>query len=46
MSVCRGDIDKINMEFDMNYSQLLARGATLNDPIGILFEAYLCKPNF
>jgi len=35
----KGDIDKINTEFDTNYSQLLARGATLDDPIGILFEA-------
>ena len=28
----------------MNYSQLLVRGATLDDPIGILFEAYLLVP--
>ena len=40
----RGDIDKINAEFGTNYSQLLARGATLNDPIGILFEANLLVP--
>jgi len=40
----QGDIDKINAEFDTNYSQLLARGATLDDPIGILFEAYLLVP--
>ena len=40
----KGDIDKINMEFDTNYSQLLARGATLDDPIGILFEACLLVP--
>jgi hypothetical protein len=40
----KGDIDKINAEFDMNYSQLLARGATLDDPIGILFDAYLLVP--
>jgi len=40
----KGDIDKINAEFDTNYSQLLARGATLDDPIGILFEAYLLVP--
>jgi hypothetical protein len=37
----KGIINKVNMKFDTNYSQLLARGATLNDPIGILFEAYL-----
>ncbi len=40
----KGDIDKINAEFDTNYSQLLAQGATLDDPIGILFEAYLFVP--
>jgi hypothetical protein len=40
----KGDIDKINAEFDTNYSQLLARGATLDDPISILFEAYLLVP--
>jgi hypothetical protein len=40
----KGDIDKINAEFDTNYSQLLARGATLDNPIGILFEAYLLVP--
>jgi len=31
----KGDIDKINAEFDTNYSQLVAQGVTLNDPIGI-----------
>ncbi len=40
----KGNINKINVEFDTNYSQLLARGATLDDPIGILFEAYLLVP--
>jgi hypothetical protein len=40
----KGDIDKINAEFDTNYSQWIARGATLDDPIGILFEAYLLVP--
>jgi hypothetical protein len=40
----KGNIDKVNVEFDTNYSQLLARGATLDDPIGILFEAYLLVP--
>jgi len=40
----KGDIDKINAESGTNYSQLLARGATLDDPIGILFEAYLLVP--
>ncbi len=40
----KGDIDKVNAEFDTNYSQLLAQGATLDNPIGILFEAYLLVP--
>ncbi len=40
----KGNIDKANTEFDTNYSQLLARGATLDDPIGILFKAYLLVP--
>jgi hypothetical protein len=40
----KGDIDKVKMEFDTNYSQTLARGATLDNPIGILFEAYLLVP--
>ncbi len=39
-----GDIDKVHSEFDKNYSPLIARGATVNDPIGILFEAYLVVP--
>ena len=41
-----GDIDKINAEFDKNYSQLIARGATVDDPIGILFSAYQVVPCF
>ena len=40
----KGDINKINAEFDTTHSQLLARGATLDDPIGILFKAYLLVP--
>jgi hypothetical protein len=40
----KGDIDRINAEFDTNYSQLLAQGATLDDPIGVLFKAYLLVP--
>jgi hypothetical protein len=39
-STASGNIDKINSEFDKNYSQIIARGATVNDPIGILFSAY------
>ncbi len=38
------DIDKINSEFDQNYSQIIARGATADNPIGIIFEAYSVVP--
>ncbi len=39
-----GDINKINGDFDKNYMQLLARGASVNDPIRLLFEAYHVVP--
>jgi len=40
-----GYIDKINTEFNKNYSQILARGATVDDPLfNILFSAYLVVP--
>jgi hypothetical protein len=39
-----GDINKVHNEFDKNYSQLIARGATVDNPIGILFKAYLVVP--
>ncbi len=39
-----GDIDKVHNEFDKNNSQLIARGATIYNPIGLLFEAYLVVP--
>jgi hypothetical protein len=35
-----GDINKINGEFDMNYMQLLACSANVNNPVGLLFDAY------
>ena len=38
------DITKIHKECDSNYQQLLAQGANLNDPIGILFDAYRVVP--
>jgi hypothetical protein len=38
-STVSGDIDKINSEFDKNYSQIIARGTTVDNPIGILFLA-------
>jgi hypothetical protein len=39
-----GNIDRINTEFDTNFSQILAQGATVNNPIGMLFDAYLVVP--
>jgi hypothetical protein len=44
VSTVSGDIDKINSEFDKNYSQIIACGATVDDPIGILFLAYQVDP--
>ncbi len=40
----KGNIDKIHKEFDKNYSQIIARGATVDDPIQILFDAYEAVP--
>ncbi len=39
-----GNIDKVHNEINKNYSQLIAGGTTVDDPIGILFEAYLVVP--
>jgi hypothetical protein len=39
-----GNINKVHNKFDKNYSQLIARGATIDGPITILFEAYLVVP--
>jgi hypothetical protein len=40
----KGNIDKIHEEFDKNYSQIIARGATVDDPIQTLFDAYEAVP--
>jgi hypothetical protein len=39
-----GNIGKIHSKFNKNYSQLIARGAAVDDPISILFDAYLVVP--
>jgi hypothetical protein len=39
-----GNIDKVYNKFDKNYSQLIARGMTVDNLIGILFKAYLMAP--
>ena len=41
-----GDIDLINAYFDQNYTQILARGSTVDDPIAKLFDAYLVVPDY
>ncbi len=41
-----GNIDLINSYFNVNYSQILAQGSTINDPIAKLFDAYLVVPDF
>jgi hypothetical protein len=43
-STVSGNIDKINSEVDKNYSQIIARGTTVDDPIKILFSAYQIVP--
>ncbi len=43
-AAAQGDIDKIHEEFDKNYSQLISRGATVDNPIQILFDAYEAVP--
>jgi hypothetical protein len=37
-------IDKVHNEFDKNYSQLITRGVTVDDPIIILLKAYFVVP--
>ncbi len=39
-----GNIDKVHNKFDKNYLQSIARGTTVNNPIGIVFKAYLVVP--
>ncbi len=39
-----GNINKIHGKFDRNHLQLLARGTTVDDPIGLLFDACSVVP--
>jgi hypothetical protein len=39
-----GNIDKVHNKFDKKYSQFIARGKTVHNPFGTLFEAYLVVP--
>jgi hypothetical protein len=40
----KGDIEMVHSYFDSNYSQIIAHGATVNDPVDILFSAYAAVP--
>jgi hypothetical protein len=39
-----GNINKIHGKFNKNFSHFISRGATVNDPIGILFDTYSVVP--
>ncbi len=41
-----GSIDLINSYFNVNYSQILARRATVNNPVSKLFDAYLSVSDY
>ena len=41
-----GDVDLINAYFDVIYTQILARGSTVDDPIAKLFDAYAAVPDY
>jgi hypothetical protein len=40
----KGDIDLFHSYFDNNYSQIIAQGATVDNPVNILFTAYSVVP--
>ena len=40
-STIKGDIKVLPFYFDSNYTQIIARGATFNNPVVILFYAYM-----
>ncbi len=43
-STVKGDIELLHSYFDSNYTQIIARGATVNDPVDILFSTYMVVP--
>jgi hypothetical protein len=43
-STIQGNIELLHSYFDSNYTQIIARGATVNDPIDILFSVYMVVP--
>jgi hypothetical protein len=43
-STIKGDIELLHSYFGSNYTQIIARSATVNNPIDILFSAYMVVP--
>jgi hypothetical protein len=43
-STIKGDIKLLHSYYDSNYTQIIARGATVDDPVNILFSAYMVIP--
>ncbi len=43
-STIKGDIKLLHSYFGSNYTQIIARGATVNDPVNIIFSAYMAIP--
>jgi hypothetical protein len=43
-STIKGDIKLLHSYFDSNYTQIIARGATVDNPINILFFGYMVVP--
>ncbi len=43
-STIKGNIKLLHSYFDSNYTQIITRSATVNNPINILFSAYMAVP--
>jgi hypothetical protein len=43
-STIKGDIKLLHSYFDSNYTQIIAHGATVDNPVDILFSAYMVVP--
>jgi hypothetical protein len=43
-STIKGDINLLHSYFDSSYTQIITRGVTVNNPINILFSAYMVIP--
>jgi hypothetical protein len=43
-STIKGDIELFHSYFDSNYTQIIARGARVDNPVDILFSAYMGVP--